>query len=193
VPALSALGIEWKAIGSTVSVNARQNTNTDPTPAGVTGVPIFLLNDTLFATDYDDLWDGSPVGQNLNITESGSPLTRVNQSTDRGRVWTGSDNSGFAYFGSFSGPLGAASPNVAYGNSKPNGGVDSPGGADGWLFDLQAHNSHVLSLYAMSGILTIPGDPNVAPEAASLITWGGILLGAGLTAYRRHAPRLLVH
>lgn len=177
VPALASLGVEWKAIGSTATVNARQNTGTDPTPAGPTGVPIFLVDGTLFANNYDDLWDGSPVGQNLNITESGDPLTVTNHSTSNGWVWTGSDNSGIAYFGPFGGPLGFAS-NAVVGNSKPNGGVDTSGGADGWMFDTTAHISHTASFYAMSSVLTVPSDPNVVPEATSVLTWLGLSLAA---------------
>ena len=45
----------WTAIGSTTSVNARDNTST--TGAG-TGIGIYLLNDTAIATSYTDLWDG---------------------------------------------------------------------------------------------------------------------------------------
>lgn len=175
VPALASLSVDWKAIGSTSAVNARQNTGTDPTPAGPTGVPIFLVDGTLFATNYDDLWDGSPIGQNLNITETGNPLTQTNHSTPNGWVWTGSDNFGFTYFGQFGGPLGSG-PTTAVGNSKPNGGVDTSGGADGWMFDTTAHNSHTASFYAMSGVLTVPGDPNVVPEAASVLTWLGLSL-----------------
>ena len=78
---LSALGTTWTAIASTSSVDARTNTSTDPTPAGPTGVPIFLLNDTSLAANYDDLWDGSIV-VSLAVDESGSGVGGVN-------VWTG--------------------------------------------------------------------------------------------------------
>ena len=62
-PALTALGTTWKAIGSTASVNARVNTNTDPI---ATGVPIFLLNDTNLAGSYPDLWDSSILAYPVN-------------------------------------------------------------------------------------------------------------------------------
>src|SRR5262245_19190294 len=54
VPELASLGTTWKAIGSTATVDARDNTGTNPVPDGV-GVPIFLLNDTLLAADNFDL------------------------------------------------------------------------------------------------------------------------------------------
>lgn len=41
-PALASLGTTWKAIGSTETVDARDNTGTNPDVDGV-GVPIFLL------------------------------------------------------------------------------------------------------------------------------------------------------
>ena len=74
VPELAALGQDWKAIASTNAVNARTNTSTDPTPAGDTGVPIYVLNTAVLirlADHYDDLWDGS-VGVPLQRTETGN-------------------------------------------------------------------------------------------------------------------------
>jgi hypothetical protein len=53
-PALASLGTTWKAIGSTATVDARDNTGTNPVVDGA-GVPIFLLNDTLLANDNFDL------------------------------------------------------------------------------------------------------------------------------------------
>jgi hypothetical protein len=42
--ALTALGTTWTAIVSTFSTNALTNTSTDPSPSGVTGVPIYLVS-----------------------------------------------------------------------------------------------------------------------------------------------------
>ncbi len=76
---LLALGATWKAIASTNSVDARDNTATNPTS---TGVPIFLLDGTTKIADGNsDLWDGS-IDFPLNIFEDGSVAS--------GSVWTGS-------------------------------------------------------------------------------------------------------
>ena len=86
-PALTSLGTTWKAIGSTATVDARDNTGTNPVVDGV-GVPIFLLNDTLLANDNLDLWDGSILVP-FEIDEGGSAILRS-------FVWTGTSSSGVA-------------------------------------------------------------------------------------------------
>jgi len=56
VPELAMLGNRWKAIVSTDSVDARDNTDTNP--ASDPGVPIYLVDGSLLAMDNADLWDG---------------------------------------------------------------------------------------------------------------------------------------
>jgi len=74
-------GISWTAIGSTATVDARDNTSTTGT-----GVPIYLLNDTAIADDYADLWDGS-IDNILDRDESGGEqYNKV--------VWTGTTSAG---------------------------------------------------------------------------------------------------
>ena len=63
--ALSGAGLTttWKAIGSTASVAARDNTGTNPSS---TGVPIYLINGNKVANNNADLWDGSiDISKNL--------------------------------------------------------------------------------------------------------------------------------
>jgi hypothetical protein len=48
--ALFSLGTTWTAVASTVAVSALANTGTDWMPAGIQGVPIFRLDNTLLAT-----------------------------------------------------------------------------------------------------------------------------------------------
>lgn len=55
VPELAALSTAWHVIGATAAVDARDNTSTNPGVDGV-GVPIYLLNGTLLATDNNDCW-----------------------------------------------------------------------------------------------------------------------------------------
>ncbi len=52
--ALTALGTTWTAIVSTFSTNALTNTSTDPSPSGVTGVPIYLVSGLRVADSYTD-------------------------------------------------------------------------------------------------------------------------------------------
>jgi hypothetical protein len=173
VPELLALATDWKVVGSTRFVNARVHTGTDPTPAGPTGVPIFLLNDTQLATDYDDLWDGS-LARDLNIDENGNE--------HNSRVWTGSFESGVGFPGR---ELGAANFQV-FGNSTPTNGSTTPGGANGWMYDELAHASNSYSFYAISDILTVPGTSGVVPEPGSFLVWGALALTCiGVTASHR--------
>ena len=76
---LAGLGINWHVIGSTLSVNAKDNTGT------FAGVPIYNLNAQLVASGDLDLWDGA-LGNPINIDIYGNVLD--------GRVFTGTGTDG---------------------------------------------------------------------------------------------------
>ena len=97
-PALAALGTMWSVIGSTEDDSAVLNTMTDPSPFGSTGVPIYQLDGTKIADDYDDLWDGD-LDATLSVMENGSAYF--------GLVWTGTTFDGQGDAGS---QLGADNP-----------------------------------------------------------------------------------
>jgi hypothetical protein len=83
VPDLLALGTTWTAIASTGTVEACNNTNTNPGEA--VGAPIYLLNGTLLVNNNSDLWDGF-LDVPLNVDEQGKTSEVV--------VWTGTGVSG---------------------------------------------------------------------------------------------------
>jgi hypothetical protein len=171
VPELAALGVDWKAIASTSAINARQNTGTDPS---LGGVPIYLLNGDQFAANYADLWNIANKARDLNITETEASLSTS--------VWTGSDNDGAAS----SQHLGSTNP--LRGNSQISSGSFATGPwGGGWVFDDSLESWQRGALYAMSGVLTVPGDPGVVPEPLSMFVWGGLALTAywGKTSRRR--------
>ena len=56
VTVLVALGTNWNAVGSTSSVDARDNTGTNPTVD--TGVPIYLSNGTKLVDNSPYFWGG---------------------------------------------------------------------------------------------------------------------------------------
>lgn len=84
---LAALGTDWSVLGSTLSVNARTNTDTDPTLGS--GVPIYNLAGQLVADSNADLWDGTLTNP-INIDQNGNVVTQ--------RVFTGTaiDGTGIA-------------------------------------------------------------------------------------------------
>ena len=152
--ALAALSTTWKAIGSTASMDARDNTGTNPS---ATGVPIYLLNDKLIANNNADLWDGS-IDNPLNIDEQGGILPAL--------TWTGTISDGMAAGGQALGGLGAS---VAAGDSNQ---ADSRWA---WTFSVSQENPR--PYYALSGDLTAP-----VPIPAAFYLFGtaiAALLGVG--------------
>jgi len=147
VPELAALGQDWKAIASTELVNVLLNTSTDPSPAGLTGVPIFLLNDTKLVDDYDDLWDGS-IDVPLNIGQSGVLVS----GTIATRVWTGTGADGTTAYG-----LGGSGSTVGSVSSSTSTWIN-------FTFRTAAEHHR---LYAISGVLTVVPEPCTAFLLAS--------------------------
>jgi len=154
VPELASLGVGWKAIASTASVDARTNTGTDPTSAGNTGVPIFLLNGVKIADHYDDLWDGT-----LDV---GIGLTELEVSTG-GFVWTGTRQDGTAFGGL---ELG--------GGSFSSGRVGLAGNTGAsWVSNSTNPRLGPLAFYAISDVIATVA----VPEPTTLY-----LIGIGIAA-----------
>jgi len=142
----------WTAIGSTDSVNARDNTST--TGAG-TGIGIYLLNDTAIATSYTDLWDGT-IANLFNVDEQGDSGPYANS-----QVWTGTNGDG----STGNDPLGTATPEFGKTNLT---------GVNTWINRLSGSswpNTDTYHLFAISGILTVP-----EPSSTALLGLGGLAL-----------------
>ena len=70
----AARGVTWKVIGSTDTVDARDNTATNPGVNGA-GCPIYQLDGkTLIASGYSKLWSGT-VSNPIKITEQGVEIS----------------------------------------------------------------------------------------------------------------------
>ena len=139
---LVALGTNWRVIGSTSSVDAKVHTDTDDSPAGANGVPIYRLDGMIVANDYDDLWDGS-IQNPLYVAQDGTVLN-----TCCG-TWTGTRTDGTGISGD---ELGA--PDLGVVDGAPNGT------ATNWIQTSPYSATSLQYLYAISEVLTV-FDPKV--------------------------------
>ena len=166
VTELAALGTTWKAIASTPTADARDNTGTLPTFAGGSlGVPIFSLNDTKLVDSNDDLWDRTLDCCGIRWTETGAFLGDL--------VWTGSTALGEGYVNY---ELGSLSNMVWMGSSVANG---SGWMSLGWGWYLGSSR-----FYALSETLSVPSQPAI-PEPSTLILFLIGIIGTAIYAYRR--------
>ena len=164
-PDLAALGTTWSAIASTLTVDARDNTGTNPDSSN--GVPIYLLNDTLLVNDNADLWDSS-IAVNFDVDENGGSVNS--------QVWTGTNQFGLS--GGVSLSLGANESLIAFhivGRTTFSTGdwVGNPA---------SVRNSAVeLPLYAVSDVLTVPATiPALGPLGLLVLVCGVVAIGRAL-------------
>jgi len=149
--------ITWKAIGSTDSVAARDNTGTNPSS---TGVPIYLIDGNRVANNNADLWDGSI-------------LTGIDRTPQESVgfffVWSGTSDDGTV--NAWGGALGS---NVAI------VGVAGAFLGSGWINESVKSGSEVYQFYGISTVLTVPTPavtvPEPTPSLLGFITLGGLML-----------------
>lgn len=165
IPALVALDTTWTAIGSTPTVNARDNTATSPLIA--TGLPIYTLAGLLVAADNADLWDGS-INVPIGVQEDGFR-------TFRNFAFTGTRPDGLR---SESGNLGTPFRDVLGGLPIR---ID-----DRWIEVSIRDKSVRSSFYAISGELTVVPEPS----AIFLLCLGAAGL-IGFARRRRKRPAKL--
>ena len=145
---------DWKVIGSTESVHARDNTLTNPNFDGI-GVPIFNLAGQRIADNNVDLWDGS-IQNSMQTTVRGVGFIPPSPS-----VWTGTTAAGISadnYLGK--------SPDAML------GGMISTDAS--WISHVSWDStvSNAYALYGLSDILTISSpESDPVPEPASVISW----------------------
>ena len=142
------LAVDWFAIASTSQVDAIENTGTDPSPVGDTGVPIYLVDGASRVADhYDNWWDGDSAGfpyllNPPNLTQNGINLP----SSPTNNVWTGTDG-----FGAAGGPLGAATTATVGVSGATNGRQ---------INNRNSLASQAKSFYAISSVLVAVPEPS---------------------------------
>ncbi len=159
--------VTWKAIASAAgdgdtipAVDARTNTATNPSVDG-TGEAVYLMDgNSVFATNYADLWDGNaPSGVRINRTQNN--IARLGNFPDTPiwadwtAVWTGTGGNGAA-----SSALGVASPRLGLMQAEVQFWI-TRSTADG--------TANSLPMYALSDPLSV----QAAGSSSPFDTWAG--------------------
>ncbi len=168
-PAIRPYATQFRVVGSTATVDARDNTGTTGA-----GVPIYWLNGAKVANDYADFYDGS-----WNSRAERDQRGRDDSFQSNG-VWTGSNNDGTKH--GF--PLGASS-NVRVGDLS-----DTP---LSWSNVARSIDYHV---YALSPVLEVealrpvatatvknPPHPSLGRDFTVIESLDALLIQSGKTFY----------
>jgi hypothetical protein len=178
---LANLGASWTAIASTSTVDARDNTNTNP--ASGPGVPMYNLAGQRIAAGNPELWDGFlDPGAPILYTESGTSLNAT--------AWSGTYNlfafdplNGTKFVGPYCGPLGdGVTFDSVLGLSNVSNGLGWIGGGNSVFclfgFAPGVGHSQTASFFALSSELTVPSPPPAPVPALGFP--GYLVLGLAL-------------
>ena len=150
--------LTWKAIASTPSTDARDNTGT----ANLSdATPIYDLQGLLVAAGNADLWDGY-INSPIKYTQNGTIIVD--------EILTGSFADGTGQVGN---ELGSGRPRYGC-NNNPN--------LNAWIFCSLTFPSYSKHFYAMSEVLI---TPPVIPEPSSLILLGAGMAGIAAVQWRK--------
>jgi len=163
-------GIAWYAIGSTATVDARDNAKVV--------APVYRLDGTRVADGFSDMWDGQLLNA-IKVDQHGVDVTTYGNSN---RAWTfvftGSDTSGQK-----STPLGGSDTHPHHSE------VGRPWHSDAeWIqWDHGPYPNWCEGrFYGLSEPLRVPGG--VIPEPSSMIIWSllGAVVMAAASSRRKH-------
>ena len=177
---------DFRAVGCTADTDARDNTSTTYT-ASDKGVPIYWLDGTKAADEYEDFYDGSWDDEANDKNESG---TDAHDTSLRANYpWTGCDHDGTeAVTGSDSFALGTniadarvGRPNFSLSNAGPlNGQTNRSDFNDNPLYGLS-------EVFQVAAAVVVPNNPpafsaDTAARSVAENTAAGQNVGAALTA-----------
>ncbi len=153
-------GLTWKAIGSTETVSARENTSTDTDD---TSVPIFLLDVLELVPNYSALWNAAVeiLFRPFDVNEQG--IAFISPDPPILSVWTGTGADGLPRIlpGVTGGPLGA-------GGRATTGYADSESAS--WFDSTVSPNVLESPMYAISETLTAVPEPDGSQHFLLLFT-----------------------
>lgn len=161
-------GATWKVVGSTLAVNARDNTRTNPTVHG-TGHPIMLIDGkTIVARDFNELWGptGHQIRNVIDLTEN--KVEGANQTIGEAPAipwpFTGTNISGTVISG---GHLRSITGTQAI---RQGQGDNLRGWIDRANFTVAAQSSGAMAIYVMSDELFVyNADDVTAPNLVSIV------------------------
>ena len=143
--AIQAYSSQFRVVGSTAAVDARDNTGTTGT-----GVPIYWLNGNKVADNYADFYDGSWSNEASPTRENGNALTTGVVNTIQ--IYTGSQNNGTESFESGS--------SRALGGSRVRIGLLDRSSGDP-LSAATATPGTSARFYALSPVFTVKAPPAI--------------------------------
>ena len=138
--------VEWRVVGSTSDVDARDNTETNPNVVEGEGHAVFAMNgSSVVATNFVALWDGEVRPERPEWTESGDHMGDVEEAV----VWslTGTSGDGRA----------SSRPMAAFAQIRQGRNADGHHWVNAGITGATWQSSSALSVYGMSEPLEIQG------------------------------------
>jgi hypothetical protein len=175
--------LTWSAIVSvsdgTTTVHARDN--------ALVSAPVYRTDGALFASGFDDMWDGSAIPVAILYDESGALINTAGGSGTGRLAWTGSTSAGFVRQGDNGFPIGFGTADTAH--TGTTGTTASPNLTTQWIANTAAERRGVTSdfpnparVYGLSEVITIraeelPAAPAVPePGTATLVGLTGLVM-----------------
>ena len=140
---------QFRVVGSTGSVDARDNTSTTYTSSDK-GVPIYWVRGNKVADEYEDFYDGGWDDERNVRDERGNGHSRLGPLRGGG-IWTGSSNDGTAHA---SDPLGGSVPGSFAPVRQGRLGGSSPSSRTP-LSHQTGSNTAALGFYALSPVIRL--------------------------------------